>query len=154
MGHDTTVHQTAGCCHYCDTAHVFCARENTQHTSQQRIPDPSLCHVCLPVVLQLVLDALVVGTVQQTSVGGRHTRASAIADEQLQNIGVAWGREGGGRGKGSTPCLQHPVNGCAHTPCHWLRTCSVVCDVSGVKMLYRAIAAHYQAWQCAYRASH
>ena len=149
MDHAATVHQTAaGCCHYCDTTHMFCARDNTQHTCQQRIPDPSLCHLCLPVVLQLVLDALVVGTVQQTSVGGRHTCASTIADEQLQHIGVAWG-EGGGAHR-----LQHPANGCAHTPCHWLRTCSVVCAVSGVKMLYEATASHYQAWQCAYRASH
>lgn len=152
MGHGATVScsHTAGCCRYFDTTHMFCVRDNTQHTSHQCILNPSLCHVCLPVVFQLVLDAFVVGTVQQTSVGGRHTCTSSIADEQLQHIGVAW--EGGGGGGHIVPTAS----------CEWL--CAYILPVAkgmqcGVRCLWcqDAIRSHcspLSEWQCAYRASH
>ena len=61
---------------------------------------PSLGHVCLSVAFQSVLDALVVGTVQQSSIGGWHTCAGTIADEQLQHARVAWRGWGWGWGVG------------------------------------------------------
>ena len=53
------------------------------------MPALLLPHVDLPVVLQFVLYALVVGTAQQASIGGCHTGTGTIANEQLQHTRVA-----------------------------------------------------------------
>ena len=116
----TSRHSISGLCHNppsCRVSsnllrHYILGTTNSTLHSSLRMLDPSLLHVCLSVVLQFVLDALVVGAAQQFSIGGRHTCAGTTADEQLQHVGMAWG---GGN-------TQSP------------RKDSMVCNIEGIKL--------------------